>query len=360
MEDVQRLLQPVSPTSPCGDDLEYDAAFLELERAAQGQPERRMGDAVLPAAPPEWRQVHELASELFGRSKDLRIANHYLRSAIALEGLAGLNRALHLILELLRRYWDDLHPKLDAADANDPTFRLNALAGISAEPVIHLLWEMPLIRSRAFGGVSLRAALNASGLQRFASESLGLEQVAAAFQDSDAEQRENCRATLTEAHASLLAIEGEVDARVGSARGADLAPLKQLLRHAVQIVAEQVAQAPELAERTATAAPDDGVTPAPATRSGGEIGNRDEVLRSLDRILGYYARHEPSSPVPVLLSRAKSLVSADFATIVRNLIPDGVSQFEKLRGPRANSAVSAARTAADYNQRIRQYRRIGS
>ncbi|AZE17988.1 Uncharacterized protein ImpA [Pseudomonas chlororaphis subsp. aureofaciens] len=33
------------------------------------------------------------------------------------------------------------------------------------------------------------------------------------------------------------------------------------------------------------------------------------------------------------MSRAKSLVSADFATIVSNLIPDGFSQFEKLRGP---------------------------
>ncbi|MCR3811683.1 hypothetical protein K3Z95_26440, partial [Pseudomonas aeruginosa] len=37
--------------------------------------------------------------------------------------------------------------------------------------------------------------------------------------------------------------------------------------------------------------------------------------------------------VPVLLKRAKTLVTADFAEIVRNLIPDGISQFETLRGP---------------------------
>ncbi|HHO9022271.1 TPA: type VI secretion system protein TssA, partial [Pseudomonas aeruginosa] len=49
--------------------------------------------------------------------------------------------------------------------------------------------------------------------------------------------------------------------------------------------------------------------------------------------LEYYVRHEPSSPVPVLLKRAKTLVTADFAEIVRNLIPDGISQFETLRGP---------------------------
>lgn len=65
----------------------------------------------------------------------------------------------------------------------------------------------------------------------------------------------------------------------------------------------------------------------------GEISSRDEVQQSLERLLQYYARHEPSSPLPVLLRRAKNLVNADFATIVRDLIPDGLSQFENLRGP---------------------------
>jgi type VI secretion system protein ImpA len=74
------------------------------------------------------------------------------------------------------------------------------------------------------------------------------------------------------------------------------------------------------------------VTSAPHVCDG-EIDNRHDVVRNLDRILGYYARHEPSSPLPVLLNRAKNLVHADFAAIVRNLIPDGMPQFENLRGP---------------------------
>ncbi len=335
--DAQRLLDSISPDAPCGDDLEYDAAFLELERVAQGQPERQMGDAVLPAAPPEWRQVRDLCVELFKRSKDLRIANYFLQSAIALQGLPGLVQGLQLIRQLLAQYWDDLHPKLDAEDDHDPTFRINALAGLNAEPVIHLLWGMPLISSRAFGSINLRAALNAAGLQRFASESLSSDQLGAAFQDCEGEQLESCRTALNDAQGALLAIESEANERVGSERGADLGAIKQLLRHAVQLVAEHAPQ-PGVASPVAAAGERDDVamsTPpvdAPP-RVAGEIGNRDDVLRSLDRILSYYARHEPSSPVPVLLSRAKSLVSADFATIVRNLIPDGFSQFEKLRGP---------------------------
>ncbi|MFV3017571.1 type VI secretion system protein TssA, partial [Pseudomonas sp. KHB2.9] len=38
--DVPLLLAAVSATSPCGEDMEYDAQFLQLERDAKGQPER--------------------------------------------------------------------------------------------------------------------------------------------------------------------------------------------------------------------------------------------------------------------------------------------------------------------------------
>ena len=90
MVDVSHLLNPVSEEVPHGDDLEYDAEFLELERLAQGQPERQMGQSVIAAEPPDWRQVRERAGELFSRSKDLRLASLYLQSAIALDGLNGL------------------------------------------------------------------------------------------------------------------------------------------------------------------------------------------------------------------------------------------------------------------------------
>ncbi|MGV8664091.1 type VI secretion system protein TssA, partial [Pseudomonas aeruginosa] len=45
MLDVPVLLAAVSPDSPCGDDLEYDAAFLELERIAHLALGLALGDA---------------------------------------------------------------------------------------------------------------------------------------------------------------------------------------------------------------------------------------------------------------------------------------------------------------------------
>ena len=380
MLDVPVLLAAVSPDSPCGDDLEYDAAFLELERIAQGQPERQMGDAVLPAEPPEWPRVRALASELFGRSKDLRVANLLLQSNVALDGLDGLAEGLLLVRELLGQYWDGVYPLLDADDDNDPTFRINALTGLVAEPLLQLVWAIPLVRSRAFGPVNLRAALNAAGLQRFASETLSPEQIAGAFADADADGLGDLRGiasrvehlvqlgvdavwlspfypsaladgdadalaatrrALDGAQEHALAIESGVAERVGSAQGLDLGPLRQLLRQALQVfdlygpqgAGESLAPGAEaVADEQVGAAPVAAVA-APAPRASGEIANREDVLRQLDRLLEYYVRHEPSSPVPVLLKRAKTLVTADFAEIVRNLIPDGISQFETLRGP---------------------------
>jgi Uncharacterized protein conserved in bacteria len=161
--EVPLLLAAVSATSPCGEDLEYDADFLHLERDSLGKPERSMGDSILPAEPPEWRSIQQQSLALLQRSKDLRITHFLLQSSLALEGVSGLARVLTLISELLKQYWADLHPRLDAEDNNDPTVRINALAGLTSDVTVRLLRESILARSRAFGPVSLRAAANASG-----------------------------------------------------------------------------------------------------------------------------------------------------------------------------------------------------
>ena len=335
--DVPLLLTAVSATSPCGEDMEYDAQFLQLERDAKGQPERSMGDSILPAEPPEWRSIQQQSLDLLQRSKDLRITHFLLQSTLALQGVAGLAEVLTLIDALLRQYWAELHPRLDADDDNDPTVRINALTGLTCETNIRLLRESILTRSRTFGPVTLRAALNASGLQTFADEQLGNQQLNAAFLDSDPEQLQATRDALSAARAACEAIEQQVNDQVGSAQGVDLSALKQPLKQALQLLNQAVpgtdsSSDPEAVSEDNAPSVDYAAAPA-APRPSGDIATRDDVLRSLDKILAYYTRHEPSSPLPVLLNRAKNLVHADFAAIVRNLIPDGMSQFENLRGP---------------------------
>nr|WP_189659633.1 type VI secretion system protein TssA [Pseudomonas poae] len=335
--DVPLLLTAVSANSPCGEDMEYDAQFLQLERDAKGQPERSMGDSILPAEPPDWRSIQQQSLDLLQRSKDLRITHFLLQSTLALQGVAGLADVLTLIDALLRQYWAELHPRLDADDDNDPIVRINALSGLASDTTIRLLRESILTRSRTFGPVSLRAALNASGLLSFPDETLGAQQLNAAFLDSDPDQLQATRDALSAARAACEAIEQQVNDQVGSAQGVDLSALKQPLKQALHLLNQAVpgtdsSREPEAVSDDNAPSVDFAAAPA-APRPAGDIASRDDVLRSLDKILAYYTRHEPSSPLPVLLNRAKNLVHADFAAIVRNLIPDGMSQFENLRGP---------------------------
>jgi type VI secretion system protein ImpA len=63
-----------------------------------------------------------------------------------------------------------------------------------------------------------------------------------------------------------------------------------------------------------------------------EINSREDVIRVLDKIVSYYERAEPSSPIPLLIKRSKRLVSASFLDIVRDIASDGLAQVENLRG----------------------------
>jgi type VI secretion system protein ImpA len=67
----------------------------------------------------------------------------------------------------------------------------------------------------------------------------------------------------------------------------------------------------------------------------GEPRSREDVVRALDGICAYYARNEPSSPVPLLLERCKRLVAMSFLDIVKDMVPDGLSTIQTIAGKRS-------------------------
>src|SRR5262245_382265 len=118
--DLEQLLAPVSEESPTGENLEYDPGFSELERAAAGKEERYSGGELMPAEEPEWKAVRDGALELFTRTKDLRVAVQLARAETALSGNEGLAASLAVLRGMLERFWDAVHPKLEAEDDYDP------------------------------------------------------------------------------------------------------------------------------------------------------------------------------------------------------------------------------------------------
>src|SRR5262245_9919505 len=145
MVDLTALLLETKDAPPCGPNLEHDLSFFELEDAARSKPEQRLGDAIKPAEEPSWPKVIELGQNLLLRTKDLRIAVHLTRALTRTEGILGLAVGLGLVHGLLERYWDQVHPVLEADQGGDPTERLNALAPLAdAETMIRDLRDANL------------------------------------------------------------------------------------------------------------------------------------------------------------------------------------------------------------------------
>ena len=121
------------------------------------------------AEPPDWKQLRSRCLELFGRSKDLRIAMTLAVASMELDGLPGFRESLSLVKGLLETYWPTFYPQLDPADDNDPLQRMNIVASLATpigtfgDPfrILERLRAMPLCNSVQMGRYSLADILRA-------------------------------------------------------------------------------------------------------------------------------------------------------------------------------------------------------
>lgn len=339
---LDSLLAPVAADAPCGRDMEYEPPFLELLELARGKPEQSIGDKVKPGQEPAWPKVRSAAESLFGSTKDLRVAGLLHLALLKTAGIAGLESGLGLMRGLLEQYWDRLYPLLDADDDNDPTFRVNSLlSALVSDDAMGTLRLAPLVESRQFGKHSLRGYRIANGTLKVDATAGGeapadLARIEAAFADAAVESLTGTAGLLNAATEHLNAIQHIL---LDKADGIpdDLKSLATDLKEMQGLVNAQLARrgVGAASAETAAAAGHAGApqaTGASGGSVGGEIRNRSDVLATLDRICDYYARSEPSSPIPMLLQRAKRLVDKDFMEILRDLTPAAVAEAEVIVG----------------------------
>ena len=346
--DIDVMLQEVEPASLCGPNLEYDSAFIELEQLVLGKPEVQYGTTITPAVMPDWKQVRRLAIDLLERSRDLRLAVHLLRANVSLHGIDGLANSLSLIERLLEERWDHVHPELDADDDMDATLRVNSLAILADRTtVLKDLKDVAFIVLPGLGPLSLRVLDIASGelAPPDGQEKLVISSIEAAFVDVDDVPLQALADSICRAYDSAVHIEKILMERVGSSQSINLDGLTRTLKRGRDFLMAQLAprkglnaevMAPsdanmsyEQANHSASAITDG--LPVPAITNGA-VTNRAGVIQAIDKILRYYEQHEPSSPLPLLLGRARSLVSKNFLEIMEDLAPDSLAGMIALKG----------------------------
>lgn len=348
--DIDSLLRAIDPDAPCGSNLEYDAAYIALEEEAKGTPEKQIGDHIEPAVPPNWRLVRKQALELLERTRDLRVLVELVRANLNVEGIGGLRDGLSLLRRALEGYWDSLHPQLDPDDDNDPTLRINTLMLIcDGDALLRPLLNAPLVDSRAVGRFSLRDFQYATGKLPPPAEATApqLAMIQGAFSDVPVEDVQTTCDALQTCLGDINTIENLLTQQVGIGNAPSFAPIRDVLKEALGHVNEQLGRLGLDAAYDSGAGDEaaGGVAEAPGggakkTAPGqiDAINSRQDVMRLFDLICEYYAKHEPSSPVPLLVRRAKRLVPMSFMEILQDLTPGGMAEAEIIKGQDADGS----------------------
>lgn len=321
--DLTALAQPLGEAEGGGRNIEYAPEFLELEEEVLGKPEVQYGDTITQAIDPNWQRVTLLALPLLERSRDLRLAIWLTRAQLSVHGIAGLAAGLQLIHGLLENCWDGLHPQLDPLDNNDPLLRINILAFL-CEPggLLRDLLDAPLVRARSVGALSLRQIDLANDEQ---TGDLSPALLEGALAEADPRELGATYQALAQALALSVQIEHLLTEKVGVGRAIDLSCLVTLLRRAAHVTRRDPPQVD---------VPAVGAVMPTARLIHSEINSREDARQAIDRVCRYFQVHEPASPVPFLLLRAKQLIDKNFMELLQDLAPDGLAQLAVVSGMR--------------------------
>ncbi|WP_028944754.1 type VI secretion system protein TssA [Pseudomonas vranovensis] len=320
----------------CGEDLEYDVDFVELNRLIAGGEEVQYGEHVYIPEPIDWVAVESLALKLFQRTHDLRVGVCLTRAWLAREGILGFANGLQVLAFLLDERWDTVHPQLSALEQFDPWLRINGLAELVVPgTVIKTLRRAPLVGTATQGLLTVGdLALIASGV--------------------DSAERKECQARLEhliEPHCSaelmrslglLNRLEAQVqkigrclDDRTGLSAVSPLQPLLHLLQQCVRVVDERVrstAQGAVPASEPCRTVDSAKNAVAVQSRSNDKCHSREDVYTALEAVEAYYKRYEPSSPIPMLVHRMRRLVDMDFMELIAELAPSSIQDIRTLCG----------------------------
>ena len=169
MLDIEQLLAPISPESPCGEDIAFSAEVDAISKARQADdPSLEQGAWVTSLKEADWKFVASRCAQLIEkRSKDLRLAVWLVEAAAKTASFRGMADGLALVSALCERHWEHLHPMPDEGTYEQ---RIGNLCWIAAR-LPQLVNEMPDPDAAAV----MRCAEALVQLERVVDERLGAD-----------------------------------------------------------------------------------------------------------------------------------------------------------------------------------------
>lgn len=339
------LTAPISADSDCGDpDIANDPAFQELRLAIEGKPGSQMGDSVIPEQPPDYPRSIALSTELLGKSKHLSLLVMTCRAAAGVDGFEGMADALNLFESTVADHWEELHPTADEDDPDDPWWeRINLLRELTDSPAtVDTLHRARLVDVRHIGAFSCRDIDIAAGRLSVSDEEkerCNSNLIRGAFSETPTESLQQTAAAIDESVQRLQSLSTALNDKIGAdapSFDALIEKIKQFRQLFSEFAGESIEQAAveEPADVSQAESPAEvasvAAAPAAAAAKVGNFTGRDQVAAALDSVMRFYKHHEPSSPVPVLLGRAREMVYKSFFDLLRELAPQHKDNFRSL------------------------------
>jgi type VI secretion system protein ImpA len=346
--DIESLFSAVRPDMPCGADIsqvdELRESWDRLWDLVRPRPLGAIPTKKEQLPEPDWGSIAQQSFSLLQRSRNLRVALYFALALLVSEGLSGFRDGLYVIRGLLDRFWDDLYPQLDPEDGNDPTERVNNLLCLSSEsagggdPLYFRarLQRVPLCNSPRMGRFCLRDVQIAHGEKKKSPEGASaapeMSVITAAFQETAGHELTSELQSVVQAIEHLDGIRKVFLDRAAGGLSPDLAGLRADLVRIRGVLEEHTGPG----AGAGTSVPEGvGANPSAGAKSllgTGAIQSRGDALLAVDKACQYFERHEPSSPVPLLLRRAQRLASKTFMEIIEDVCPNGMDQVTAVSG----------------------------
>jgi type VI secretion system protein ImpA len=264
------------------------------------------------------------------QSHDLRLLAHLAAAVVRIEGLNALCPVIGIADRWLGEHWDQVFPRID----DDAVLRRNALNSFADRmAIVDAVRRAPVLSHRQLGSFSLRDLELATGQLTPGDNDTnapGRSQIEATVAATDPAELSELSRVLQAGMGSLRNIVTTMQTRADSESAPDFDGLLRPLLRIDKLLTEHLAK--NAAAQPGGANAGSGESPAMATGAVTDIRSSQDAIRALDAVAAYFRSHEPSSPVPMFLERAKRLVSKSFMEVLEDIAPDGLSQAKLIGG----------------------------
>lgn len=335
--DIESLLTEISPDSPCGENLEYDADFMAMEQAATIKPEKQFGSTIIPEEPANWADVTKLGEKLLSRTKDLRIMVLLTQAYTELYGVNGYLKGITLVSQALERYWQDIHPQLEFDGEYDPLFRVNVLSRLSDKGDIISSLRSSLLIKDISGEISVRDACSLIDGTKQECESYPGGRIRLLNELSNNENLQNLRNATNQ----LINIQNTLQTQLSDIILPDFSQLHRMFNMLIDSagvdtandnISQQENSALSTDQNNITASQNNSPPISTQNWRASHIQTREDAVLMLDKVKEYFTHYEPSHPAPIMIDRIQRLITMDFMQIINDLSPSSLGEIGSILG----------------------------